>query len=317
MAARLVTASICLCVVSISQVAKGDLAFPSTGTEIFAGEYVDDVVDDRTVLRSTGLSNFRFFGKSLASSMYVSENGNISSVSNVEFFPRAHNSVIASTQLIAPMWDDVILLNPTLFPASEPVNNVREYKSSGLYAVTWQNIRLLNETVAGQPLPTTVRSAQVALISTAQTLRGFAFQPNDIVFSYRSYDGTTNEFVDTTRSDSATHLNAFVGLADTTANTGAAGEYSHLIVDGEDIDADDSGFVEADEAAGDGSGGRLPWDNQEFVLFREQLDSDGNFTGYDVTIERFTAVPEPGIFPVGCIVLLLQSFRRRRAGYCT
>lgn len=292
------------------------LAFTPDGTDIFAAEYVDDVVDDVTVARTTGLSAFRFFGGSLGTSIHVSENGNLSTAPNSHFFPHAHNDLGTSTKLIAPLWDDVLMINPTTFPASAPKNFVRESKRAGFYAVTWQNVRLFQETTAGGFFPDTVRSAQVALIGAAQTLKGFAFKPNDIVFSYQSFNGTTKDFVDPAQEATIPAntflLNAFVGLSDTTAGTGAAGKYSHVVVDGQDIDANNSGFVESSEAAGDGTGGRLPWTNQEFILFRELVDTNGDFTGYDVTIERFTAVPEPSTIHIGFVALLAIITRRRR-----
>lgn len=305
-------AALCMCRMAIA-----DLAFSPDGTDLFAGEYVDDVVDDRiTIARTTGLSAFRFFGESLGTSIHVSENGNISTVPNSHFFPHAHNDLGVSTKLVAPLWDDVLMVNPTTFPTSAPKNFVREYKQAGLYAVTWQNVRLFQETVAGGIFPDTVRSAQVALIGTAQTLKGFAFKPNDIVFSYQSFNGTTKDFVDPTQEATIPAntflLNAFVGLADTSAGTGAAGKYSHVVVDGLDIDTNNSDYVESPEAAGDGTGGRLPWTNQEFILFRELLDTDGEFAGYDVSIERFTAVPEPSSVHFGILAILACIGLRRR-----
>ncbi|HBE72433.1 MAG TPA: hypothetical protein DDW52_30225, partial [Planctomycetaceae bacterium] len=165
----------------------GDLAFSPAGTDLFAGQYVDGTIDDRAVERSTGLSGFRFFGRSLGPTVHVSENGNISTTPNFAFFPQEIDDVRVQTKLIAPLWDDVFMVDPTLFPAASPKNYVLEQKLSDIYVVTWQNIRLLNETVAFPDgstfIPDTIRSAQVALMGTAQTVRGFDFQANDIVFS--------------------------------------------------------------------------------------------------------------------------------------
>lgn len=283
----------------------GDLAFSPTGTDLFEGQYVDGRIDDRAVQRTTGLSNFRFFGRSLGSTIHVSENGNLSTTPNFAFFPHEIDNVSVQTKLIAPLWDDVFMVEPTLFPATTPKNYVLEQKLAGAYVVTWQNIRLLNETVAFSDgstfIPDTIRSAQVALMGTAQSIRGFDFRPNDIVFSYQSFYGTTADFVDPIREGMETpgtyHLNATVGLVDSSTASHPSDTdyfYAELAVDGSNIDSDDSGYVESPEAASS-TGGRLPWDNLEFVLYREQLDENGNFVDYNVTIERFTAVPEPSL----------------------
>lgn len=300
---------------------RGDLVIPPGGTELLNDRYLGNVVDEESVQRSTGLSDFRLFGRPLGGNLYVSENGNLSTAENSLFLPSTNR--LPTTKLIAPLWDDVFLIDPAALAAdgrNRPENRVWEQKQDGaFYAVTWQNIRLLNETVVdagtGELLefPDTVRAAQAALFGVEQSLRGFQFIANDIAFSYQSFDGATEDFVDATRETELTSgaffLNAFVGLLDT---ENAATDEQGVEINGENLDADNSGFIESPEALGAGAEPRLPWTNQEFILFRELTDAGGNFTGYDVSIQRFSAVPEPS-----CLALMLIAggpllLRRRR-----
>ncbi len=313
--------TLALCLVPCLPV-SADLAFIPGGTDLFGSRYVDGVVDEDSVAISTGLNDFKLFGRNLSSTIHVSENGLLTSVPNYDFYPDPIDSLSSSTQLIAPMWDDVFMLQPDLVP-TQHANRVLEQKQAGsYYSVTWQNVRLHVETVVatdGELLlfPNTLRTVQVVLFGTEQTLRGFDFKANDIVFAYESFTTTTKDFVDFAREAALdpgkSFLNATVGLADT---SNSATDHQGVEIGGVNMDANGDGYIQADEAAGNGSGAtpRLPWDNLEFMLFRPELDSAGDFVQYDVSIQRFTtAVPEPSRTGLIWLAMLAVASLRRRS----
>ncbi len=305
---------------------RADLALTAGGTDIFADQYGTEVaLDEHSVARDTGLSNFKMFGRTLPSTMHVSVNGVLASRSLDYFYPTKLGEMPDNTQVIAPMFDDVLLLRPDIlqsFTPGVPTNRVTELRTAGRYALTWENVRLHLETVADRDgaltyFPSTVRSVQVALFGTAQTLRGFDFLADDILFAYQSFNGLSSDFVDPAREGALdpgkSFLNATIGIADSLTSGKLSQGFDFA---GKQLDANDSGYIEASEAAGPGAGQtpRLPWDNMEFVLYRPQTDTDGNFVRYNVSIERFTqAVPEPGCSWI--IALAASHFlsRRRRS----
>ena len=132
----------------------------------------------------SGVENFsgKFFGET-KSSIYVSENGRLGFAASLgvsDFFPVPLGSTRAS---IAPLWDDFLLVQSTV---SIPVNNAvrAEYAAGQYLSVTWQNVRLELETVAGSPFPDTNRTAQVVWFEGDTSIRGFAFKKDDLAFGY-------------------------------------------------------------------------------------------------------------------------------------
>lgn len=303
-------------VVSSGKPIYGDLLIPIGGSvDLFGPQYDSSgVIDDSVVVRNSGLTNFLLFGRTLQSNVNISENGVLSSVPNTDFFPSPIHMVGGSRKIIAPLWDDVLLVDPTQLAMTNE-NKVLESVLPGVhYTVTWSNTRLFNETaVAGGFLfPETTRSAQATLFGVDHTIGEFDFRANDIAFSYRSFDTTTSDFVDPVReaalAPDQSYLNASIGLADTQS---ATNDHAGFEIGGELLDANGSDYIEGFEAAGTGPDTRLPWNNAEFVLFRPTVDNAGNFLSYDVSIQKISAVPEPSSF---CLLLIASSiaFARRR-----
>ncbi len=266
-------------------------AQPLFTTALAADGYVDDIAE----LRPLGLPNFRLFGQSFTE-LWVTDNGHFNSHGDPAFFP--HQLAGLGKNMIAPLWDDGLLLD---LPSNyQPNNAVLESSSSGIwYAITWQNVRLHLETVAGELLPNTLRNAQVVLFGANHTLRGFDFQTSDIAFSYRSHDGgSSGSFVDPVRESQLTmgsQLNAAIGLA--------SQDGSSAVFPGGGA----NGRFEAAEAAA-----HLPWNDDKFILFREVLNQNQQFDHYRVTVERFQSIPEPGTLCLMAGASLISAFCRRR-----
>ncbi|MCY2983286.1 MAG: hypothetical protein NTY15_06555 [Planctomycetota bacterium] len=129
----------------------------------------------------SGVEGFagRYFGETKGD-IYVSENGHLVFAAGEADFPVPLGSSQAS---IAPLWDDYLLIQSTV---SQPVNNavLADYSSGHYLAVTWQNVRLEVETVAGEEFPDTNRSTQVVWFEGDTMIRGFEFKKDDIAFGY-------------------------------------------------------------------------------------------------------------------------------------
>ncbi len=146
---------------------------------ITTGELTDLTLDvfgftgDSHVSRTLGIS-FSLFGNSL-SSVYVSENGNLTNLTDSDFYPKLLSLPNVLTGMrIAPLWDDFEITH---------LNQVYEQKVAGeYYSVTWKDVSLSLR--AGTTL-----STQVVLFGAAKEINGFQFQPNDIVFSYENVLG--------------------------------------------------------------------------------------------------------------------------------
>jgi hypothetical protein len=248
----------------------GLIVSPSSGTLLFQGDPTDP--SDK-IFKMDAWSDFggRFFGNahsSLGYGIFVSEDGNINFTNNQDFF--TDNAKIAR---IAPLWDDYLLLQ------SDPVtvnNQIRTHRDTGYIGVTWENLRLSNETVANQPFPASNRSFQVLWFDKDTQINGFTFKADDIAFSYA---GDVIRGSDGGRSVHA----SFVGLQ-------SGGDLdTNLILNGT---RDGDGILFDGDSAKFGLGANL----DGFLLFRR------NGNTYDVT-----AVPEPSSLLCVAIAISLLS----------
>ena len=143
--------------------ARADLLIDPTGGTSLVFSDPDNSVRTRP-LGFTG----QFFGLDKAT-VDISTNGNLNFTGNTSFadgtFPRP-------TARIAPLWDD-LTLNTT--------GTIVEKTSPGVYySVTWENVfrtTSLN--------PAKIDTFQAVWFGAGTTVGGFAFQKNDIAFSYQ------------------------------------------------------------------------------------------------------------------------------------
>jgi hypothetical protein len=170
---------------SAAPASAGLILAPSGTTVIEASPIPNEARVRLTPSLVSGIDGFsgRYFGEA-KSDIYVSENGHLvfaaTQPGEADFFPEPLGSSRAS---IAPLWDDFLLVQSTL---EIPVNNavLADYSAGQYLSVTWQNVRLELETVAGQLLPETNRSAQVVWFEGDTMIRGFEFKRDDIAFGY-------------------------------------------------------------------------------------------------------------------------------------
>jgi hypothetical protein len=231
-------------------------------------EFVGDTTPDTDNLIPIAFQG-NFFGNAV-SNLLVSENGNIIfDASHDSFFPVA--SVKQSR--ISPLWDDYLFL-----PGSSPENRILTHQASGYLGVTWENVRLFNETSGGGGFPTSNRAAQVLWFTQDTQINGFDFKTDDIAFSY------SEEAVRKASADPSVQASV-VGLQHETQ--------ANIIVG--------NGLIRDGDAGKLGLGENL----DGFLLFRR------NGNTYDIT-----AVPEPSSLLCIAIATSLSSIasaRRKRA----
>lgn len=263
--------------------ARADLVVsPSTGSVIFSGIVGSDGTNDQAI-RVTGWTGFsgNYFGASVASygsGIYVSENGNINFAGDTNFFPLTSPNVAR----ISPLWDDYLFLQDDIGSVS---NRVLVHTEPGQYiGATWENVRLWNESVSGSPIPDTDRSFQTLWFENDTPLRGFDFKRNDIVFSYVGHQKGTSNFGD---------IFSFTGVQ--------SGDGREVFLPG--------------TQGGDGllfasDGNKLAWQDNSFILLRAK--GSGASSSYDISIQSFTAVPEPSSLAFAGIVTGLTALYRLR-----
>lgn len=159
------------CCVFFGKLCKAGLIVAASSGEVkFAGDSTPDV-DNLIEIDFQG----NFFGNAV-SKILISENGNIIfNASSDSFLPDA--SVKQSR--IAPLWDDYLFLR-----GSSPENRILTHRTSDYLGVTWENVRLFNETSGGGSFPTSNRAAQVLWFTQDTPINGFHFLADDIAFSY-------------------------------------------------------------------------------------------------------------------------------------
>ena len=141
---------------------------PTTGISLIFSDPNDSV---RT--RSLGFTG-QFFGLS-HTTVDISTNGNLNFSSNASFadglFPR-------STARIAPLWDDLTLNDSG--SVTTPGTIVETTNPGVYYSITWTNIFRLNSFN-----PNKTDTFQAVWFGAATTIGTFAFQKDDIAFSYQ------------------------------------------------------------------------------------------------------------------------------------
>lgn len=271
----------------VCQVADAALVIdPSGGTLLTNGTalYADGESDAAIQIPMSSAFNGKFFGQAAPQTIYAADNGNLTFTGDIRFFPNGGNTVAR----ISPLWDDFLLLQDD----SGNVDNriVWEHRQGEFLAVTWLNVRLDMETEFGQPFPATDRSFQSLWLEADTAIRGFNFKADDIVFSYVAHVAGTDDFG---------VLNARVSLDKGDGNgTDPSGTtaFPAFSTFGEVLAADGENF---------------PGRNDDFLLFRWN-SAIGN---YDVSIQSFTAVPEPSsILMLATIAVggLASASRRRK-----
>ncbi len=249
------------------------LISPSGGTPLFVNADFDS--DGTIDIKPAGFGG-QFYGQSVGA-IFVTENGNLNFSNNGGYFPLPWTGP-SGTARIAPLWDDVALLSMT-------DNAVINHSLPGKYlAVTWQNVRILNDLPDIGPFPPSDRSFQVVWFEQDSVIKGAAFKKDDIVFTYVGRQAGTTDFG---------NINAVVGVTNGTAFTPLPG------------DAD--GFVQS------GQTDLLAWEHNTYLRFRPTVDGANGF-GYDAAKLQLTAVPEPSIVVVASLATAIVGFRsvRRR-----
>lgn len=273
----------CVFIVVSANDARADLVVsPSTGTVVFSGIVGSDGTNDQAIkIDSWSTFSGTFFGASISSygnGIYLSENGNINFTGDTNFFPLSSPNVAR----ISPLWDDYLFLQDN----SGSVNNrILIHTEPGQYiGATWENVRLWNESVFGSPIPDTDRSFQTLWFESDANLRGYNFKRNDIVFSYVGHQKGTTNFGD---------LYSFTGLQ--------SGDGRDVFLSG--TQGNDGLLYAAD-------GNKLAWQDNSFILLR--ANGSGASASYDMSIQFFTAVPEPSsVALTGLVISVLAGLRLR------
>jgi len=82
----------------------------------------------------------------------------------------------------------------------DPVFNINavidHWVASQYWAITWQNVRLFNETAGPGVFPATRLIVQVVWFEAPTVIKGVQFQADEIVFSYVGHQPGTSDFGD-------------------------------------------------------------------------------------------------------------------------
>jgi len=237
----------------ISQISRAELVLdPALGTVIATGP-ADPGFDFSVLLPDTETFAGRFFGQAVTGPIYAVDNGNINFTSDTLFFPNSDNTVAR----ISPLWDDF------LFDATTNNRLIYQRQVGNYLAVTWQNVRLSNETAFNAGIfPDTDRALQAIWFEADTAIRGFDFTKDDIVFSYIAHQSGTSNF------------GPIEGQVSLDRGDGPSTAILPGTLDGSVTQAD---------------GALFPWQENRFLLFRW----NDNTNLYWVSTESFTAVPEP------------------------
>jgi hypothetical protein len=251
----------------------------TNGTNLYAPNSTDALIP----LPLASAFGGKFFGQTTTQPIFASDNGNLNFTGNTNFFPNRDNTVAR----ISPLWDDF------LFAQDENgiVNNriVWEHRQGAFLAVSWLNVRLDMESAFEATFPSTDRSFQTLWFEADTLIRGFDFKADDIVFSYVAHVAGTGDFGDLFGRVS---LDKGDGNGTDSPGTTAFPAFS------------DFGEVLAED------GENFPGRNDDFLLFRWN-PTNGN---YDVSIQSFTAVPEPSSLLMIATIALLGAATANRRG---
>jgi len=237
------------------------------------------------------LSGFggRFFGQSV-SNIWIAENGYLSKT-NISGGDYVSTSLaIDNNPRIASFWDDVFVIPDA--SGTLPQHGVFFAQQAGQYiAATWSQVFLFNDLVAGEQISNQLaRSFQTVWFEANATLGNFQFKKDDIAMGFSGFsDG---------------NIDAVVGIRD---------ESQYFTID--DVMGGAPGGVISTNSSKPGfpNAQLLPWEDDRFLLFRAIDDDAGNFSHYQVSIESFSAVPEPASWLlIGASAGAMWWLRRRR-----
>jgi len=260
----------------IPQISRAELVLdPTLGMVIGTGP-ASPGDDFSVLLPDTATFGGRFFGQSVTGPIYAVDNGNINFTSDTLFFPNSNNSVAR----ISPLWDDF------LFDATTNNRLIYQRQMGNYLAVTWQNVRLSNETdFLSGVFPDTDRALQAVWFEADTAIRGYDFTKDDIVFSYIAHQSGTNNF------------GPIAGRVSLDRGDGPSTAILPETINGSVSQAD---------------GERFPWRENEFLLFRWNDSS----SSYSVSTESFTAVPEPSSAFALIVLSTLGGWLGRRRRKC-
>lgn len=281
--------SISLTLVVISSHALGGLILGSNQIGTKQAINADNALE-------VSLSGFggRFFGQSV-SKIWLAENGYLSqtNVSGNDFF--SESLAINSAPRIATFWDDVFVLAEA--DGAGPQQGIFFSNQPGQYvAATWSQVFLLNDFAAGDPISNQfARSFQTVWFEADTVIANYQFKKDDIAFGFSGF--------------SAGNIDATVGIRNSSqyytiddAIGRPAGQAPGGVIS---TTSSQPGFPNAH---------LLPWEDDKFLLFRSVEDAGGIFSHYRVSVESFSAVPEPTSWMLlSAGTAAIWWFRRRNA----
>lgn len=250
--------------------------------------------------------NGRFFGKAVPS-IWLAENGYLSKkdVSGEDYFSE---SLATNTHSrIANFWDDI-----SLYPGVPGVGSHHgiflSHKQGQYLAATWSQVFLYNDLVEGEPLSSQRSGSFQTIWFEADTnLANFQFKKDDIAMGFSGLSAASIE------ASIEASIDATVGLKDDTQF------FTIDDVVGRERGLAPGGLISTnpnDSNSHLNNAHLLPWDSDKILLFRPEVDSEGSFTRYQVTIETITAIPEPNscvLFGAAtCLFLWFKAKQKRQ-----
>lgn len=242
--------------------------------------------------------NGRFFGQAVPS-IWLAENGYLSktNVSGDDYFSDSLQD--NATPRIANFWDDIFDVSQA--PGASAEKGIFFSKQPGQYiAATWSQVFLVNDFAAGDIVTDNfARSFQTIFFEADTTLANFQFKKDDIAMGFSGL--------------SAGSIDATVGIRN---------ETQFFTIDdvvGRERGLAPGGLISTNPKDSNSylnNAHLLPWADDKILLFRPEVDSNGSFTRYQVTIETITAIPEPNscvLFGAGtCLFLWFKAKQKRQ-----
>lgn len=237
--------------------------------------------------------NGLFFGKDV-SSIWLAENGymSLTDVTDTDFFPESFSTNTAPR--IANFWDDIFDVSKS--PGARAEQGIFFSRQPGQYvAATWSQVFLANDFAADDFVTDDfARSFQTVWFEADTRLADFQFKKDDIAMGFSGL--------------SAGSIDATVGIRDKsqvfTINDVAGPNNGRAPGGVISTNFNDPKLNNAD---------LLPWADDKILLFRPEVDTNGHFSGYRVSIETITAIPEPNSLALlGAGTCLFYWFRKRQ-----
>jgi hypothetical protein len=260
-----------LIVVGSGQILSADLLISPSDPKT---DLTLSVHSDRSTSRILGF-DFQLFNSTF-NTLNVSENGNLTSSTTSDFYPRLLSKEGGDIR-IAPLWDD--------FQAVRLEQIYEQKADSSYYSVTWKDVELALQS-------NTKLSTQVVLFGADTVLKGFEFKKNDIAFSYENVSGD------------------FAGLIAEAGLRSSEGQFYQVDVPrlNDPARAGEIGFI-----PGSAAFSHLPWERNNFLLLRPTVTD--SVVSYTVSIESATAVPEPSSMALIVTAILPWAWRISRRRY--